>query len=35
MGTTDLPRKVAALGVGVPVTTVVAAKHETQQHFAA
>jgi hypothetical protein len=29
----DLPRKVAALGV--PVTTVVAARHETQQHFAA
>ncbi|HTA06308.1 MAG TPA: hypothetical protein VK774_08090 [Solirubrobacteraceae bacterium] len=29
----DLPRKVAALGV--PVTTVVAPKRETQQHFAA
>jgi hypothetical protein len=33
MGTTDLARKVAALGVSV--TTVVAVKHETQQHFAA
>jgi hypothetical protein len=29
----DLPRKVAALGV--PLTTVVATRHETQQHFAA
>jgi hypothetical protein len=29
----DLPSKVAALGV--PLTTVVAIRHETQQHFAA
>jgi hypothetical protein len=29
----DLPRKVAALGV--PLTTVVATRHEAQQHFAA
>jgi hypothetical protein len=29
----DLPRKIAALGV--PVTTIVATKHESQQYFAA